>query len=68
MQTNNDDLCSQLQDVSDVLGDRILSLLRDAIAEGQKSRPPQEKLLSRARTAIDKAIGLIEQADRMSDQ
>lgn len=68
MHTNNDDICAQLRDVSDVLGDRILAMLRDAISEGEKSRPPQEKLLSRARTALDKAIGLIEQADQVSDQ
>ena len=53
------DIVQQLRNVSDALGDRSMSLLREAIDSGSGVRPPQEKVLSQARRAVDKAISLL---------
>lgn len=58
-----DDVRALLNDASEILGDRILTLLSDAVREGASSRPPQERVLTRARRSIDKAIMLLDGID-----
>ena len=62
-----DDVVSQLQSISETLGDRTFSLLREAVANGSGQRPPEEKVISQARRAIDKAIHLLEGLGATSD-
>lgn len=61
MSGTHDDLRERLVEISDLLGDRILTLLSDAVSEGATTRPPQERVLTRARGAVDKAVHLLEQ-------
>lgn len=59
MSGDYDDLLAQLEDISEKLGDRIMTLLREALESGADGRPAEEKLLSRARSAVDKAAALL---------
>lgn len=63
MSNEYEDLRSQLTTISEQLGDRIITLLRDALEAGMQGRPPQEKVLTRARNAVDKALHLLESLD-----
>ena len=54
-----EDVVAQLESISEMLGDRVVSLLRDAVAEGSRQRPPEEKAITQARRAVDKAIHLL---------
>lgn len=58
-----DDIKARLEDVSEQLGDRIMVLLREALESGAPGRPPEEKVLTRARSAVDRAVGLLDQLD-----
>lgn len=59
MTTELEDLRIQLETISEQLGDRIITLLRDALESGAEGRPPAEKVLTRARSAVDKATHLL---------
>lgn len=59
MTTEHQDLRIQLETISEQLGDRIITLLRDAFESGAEGRPPSEKVLTRARSAVDKATHLL---------
>lgn len=63
MTTETEDLRTQLTTISEQLGDRIITLLRDALEAGVQGRPPQEKVLTRARNAVDKAVHLLASLD-----
>lgn len=63
MEGTYDDIKVRLEDVSEQLGDRIMVLLREALETGAPGRPPEEKVLSRARAAVDRAVGLLGQLD-----
>ena len=69
MAESHEDLRDRLTDVSDQLGDRIVTLLQEAVISGADKRPPEERILTRARAAVDKAVHLLEglDADRQSD-
>ena len=54
-----DDVVARLESISELLGDRVVSLLRDAVESGTGQRPPEEKVISQARRAVDKAIHLL---------
>lgn len=49
-------ITSELERISSDLNDVAMSLLSAAIREGADSRPPEEKKVSQARRAIDKAL------------
>ncbi len=59
MTTEYQDLRIQLENVAEQLGDRIIDALRVALEGGAERRPPEEKVLSRARTAAEKAARLL---------
>lgn len=63
MDDSIDDLRGRLEVISDRLGDHIMATLRDALEAGEKSRPEIERVLSRARRAVDKAVLLLGQLD-----
>ena len=56
---NNDEIIQQLRNISETLGDRALTVLREAHALGESKRPEIERTLTQARRAIEKAIGLL---------
>jgi len=54
-----DDIVSQLESISETLGERTFDLLREAVASKSGHRPSEEKTITQARRAIDKAIHLL---------
>jgi len=54
-----DDIVSQLESISETLGERTFDLLREAVASKSGHRPPEEKTITQARRAVDKAIHLL---------
>lgn len=59
MDGRHDDLIERLTEVSEQLADRAIDVLRSAVEAGESGRPPEERALTRARAAVDKAIGLL---------
>lgn len=58
---------TQLRDAAEIVADQAIDLLRSAMSEDDpkgSAQAAQEKLLTRARRSIDKAIHLIEGVDR----
>lgn len=51
-----DSIISQLEDISERLNDVAMSIISDAIEQGQTVRPAVEKRVSQARRAVDKAV------------
>ena len=54
----HDDIVEQLEAISERLGDMSMVLLRDAIESGQP-RPSEDRTLTQARRAVDKAADLL---------
>jgi hypothetical protein len=46
--------------VSEDLADRAISILSEAMREGQTKRPADEKAITQARRAVEKAIAALE--------
>lgn len=63
MTGEHDDIRQELENISERLGDRIMTVLRDAIEAGASGRPPQERQLTRARAAVDKAVNILVRLD-----
>jgi hypothetical protein len=53
-------LVDQLRAVEEALGDLIYDVLREAVSRGEAKRPDLEKRLTRARTAVTKAVHLLD--------
>lgn len=51
-----EEIISDLERVSEALNDAAMSLISEAIRNGEKERPPLEKMLSQARRSVDKAL------------
>jgi len=49
-------ITSQLEDIAERLNDVAMSLISEAIENGESSRPPIEKRVSQARRAVEKAV------------
>lgn len=49
-------IISRLEDVAEQLNDVAMSILTEAIESGATTRPAQEKRVSQARRAVEKAI------------
>ncbi|NBY45700.1 MAG: hypothetical protein EBQ64_07055 [Acidimicrobiia bacterium] len=56
---NSEQIIDQLKLISDQLADRALSVLKDAHAAGESKRPEEERVLTQARRAVEKAISLL---------
>ncbi|HET8930734.1 MAG TPA: hypothetical protein VFN21_08765 [Acidimicrobiales bacterium] len=67
MNDTYEELRAQLETISERLGDRSIEVLREAIEAGASGRPTEDKLLSRARSAVDKAVGLLGQISEDSE-
>ena len=59
MTSDFDEFADRLDLISEELADRAIELLKDAVREGQSSRPAAEKQLTQARRAIEKASHLL---------
>lgn len=54
--TDIEEIISDLERVSEALNDAAMSLISEAIRNGEKERPPLEKKVSQARRSVDKAL------------
>lgn len=53
------DLATQLQSISEELGDKALEILKQAHQTGESKRPDSERSLTQARRSVEKAINLL---------
>ena len=67
MNPSYEDLIVQLETISERLGDRSIDILHEAIARGATGRPAEDKLIGRARNAVDKAASLLRQIGNEPD-
>ena len=58
-----DDLIERLESVAADLDELAFDRLREAVADGDLARPPDDKKLIQARRAIEKAVGVLRQLD-----
>jgi hypothetical protein len=58
-----DELADRLDAIAEELSDLALDVLREAVDRGDAARPAEEKRLSQARRAVEKAAHLL-RADR----
>lgn len=58
-----EDLVSRLDQISEDLADLAMQRLRDSIDAGGDKLPVDEKLITRARRAVEKASGLLRSTD-----
>jgi phosphate uptake regulator len=54
-----DDIRARLESIAEELGDAALSALREAVEAGADKRPELERRLTRARSAVEKAVHLL---------
>ncbi len=59
MTSRHDDLVDRLDAIAEELAERALDVLREAAADGADRAPAEEKVLTRARRAVEKAAGLL---------
>ena len=58
-----EDLCVQLETIADVLVDRSIESLREAIEAGGHEHPAEEKQLAKAQRSIAKAVQILRSLD-----
>ncbi len=58
-----DDIRGRLQAISEELADLAIDRLRESIDAGGKELPVDERRLTRARRAVEKAIGILGERD-----
>jgi len=63
MASDLDVLRERLEAISEELGDIALTRLREAIDAGATRRPADERRVTRARTAVDRAVAILRTAD-----
>lgn len=62
MSGDHDDLIAELSRVVDVIDERSLASLREAVASGVGKRPDSDRYLTQARRALEKAMHALERA------
>jgi hypothetical protein len=58
-----DDIRKRLESISEELADLAIERLRESIDAGGKELPVDERRLTRARRAVEKAIGILAEPD-----
>ena len=58
-----DDIRQRLEAISEELADLAIERLRESIDAGGNARPVNERRLTRARRAVEKAAGLLREPD-----
>jgi hypothetical protein len=56
-----DDIRSRLEGIAEELTDLAIEVLREAVESGAEKRPEAEKRIARARTAVEKAVHLLDE-------
>ena len=56
-------LVERLESIAEELDEMAFDRLREAVAEGEVTRPADDKKLMQARRAIEKAAGVLRQLD-----
>lgn len=59
MSGRHDDLADRLEQIAEELAERAIDVLREAISDRQTGRPAEERTLTQARRAVEKAAGLL---------
>lgn len=59
-----DDVRERLRQIAEELADAAIATLQEALAEGQTKRPEAERRITRARTAVEKALRELGDSDR----
>jgi len=62
-----DDIRTRLEVISEELADLAIARLRESIDNGGTELPVDERRLTRARRAVEKAIGLLDARDATPD-
>jgi hypothetical protein len=62
-----DDIRQRLETISEELADLAIDRLRESIDAGGTELPVDERRLTRARRAVDKAIGILREPDDAID-
>jgi len=62
-----DDIRGRLETIADELADLAICRLRESIDAGGHELPVDEKRLTRARRAVEKAIGLLRERDEFDE-
>jgi hypothetical protein len=60
-------LIDRLESVAAELDEVAFDRLREAVADGEVTRPADDKKLMQARRAIEKAVGVLRQLDETDD-
>lgn len=60
-------LAERLDEISEEIADLAIDAIRGAMRRGQSGRPQDEKTLTQARRAVEKASHLLRNLDRASD-
>jgi hypothetical protein len=55
-----EELAARLRGIAGELDDVALDILTEAVADGATARPPEDKTLTHARRAVEKAATLLE--------
>ncbi|MFM9085591.1 MAG: hypothetical protein ACKORC_03875 [Acidimicrobiia bacterium] len=63
-----DAIVEELRSISERLSDRALEVLKEAHRAGATTRPDEERTLTTARRAVEKAIGLLSSRPTPSDE
>lgn len=63
MSPDVEELCGRLEQISEDLADLAIRRLRDSIDNGGDELPVDEKLITRARRAVEKAANLLRSTD-----
>jgi hypothetical protein len=58
--TDLQDIRDRLATIAEELADRALDVLREAVEHGATGRPDEERRLTRARAAVERAIGILD--------
>ncbi|HEY5154644.1 MAG TPA: hypothetical protein VIJ47_07920 [Acidimicrobiales bacterium] len=58
-----DDIRGRLESISEELADLAIARLRESIDAGGTELPVDEKRMTRARRAVDKAVAILREAD-----
>ena len=53
------DLVVRLEAIAEELADQAIAVLREAVAAGESARPDEERRLTRARRAVEKAATIL---------
>ena len=54
-----DDIRDRLQAIAEELADQAIEVLREAVDRGETARPDLERRLTRARSAVERAVHLL---------